>query len=40
VQVAGCGDAVAGGVAGGAMVGVVLTGRLQVVCVKSASLNM
>jgi hypothetical protein len=38
VRVAGYGDDVAGGVAGGAMVGVVLTGGLQAVCVKSASL--
>jgi hypothetical protein len=40
VRVAGCCDDVAGGVVGGAMVGVVLTAGLEVVCVKSASLNM
>jgi hypothetical protein len=40
VRVAGCGDDVAGGVVGGAMIGVALAAGLEVLCVKSASLNM
>jgi hypothetical protein len=34
------GDDVAGGVACGAMVGVVLAAGLEVLCMKSSSLNM
>jgi hypothetical protein len=40
VRVAGRGDDVAAGVVGGSMVGVALTAGLEVLCVKSASLNM